>query len=243
MSSSPAMLEQCEILDWQSLCKMFAQLLREAPEHTDLPARALRDKGRAGELPAEAIPVLVTCLMGSEHPLVIADLAKALASFGRHGAMGSAILIEKLKGFIISDDPEFWALDGCLYALGYMGGEAALPYIEEQIEAFTEARAAYESSRPEINLDDYDDADELDDGYVYEVVKRSTGTWVTRVGDLYKGDMPAGERDATFAETLATVRDMLEKEDAGTWSSRLGEFTAEESKPAKKLPAWLASVS
>lgn len=241
--TTPPMLEQCQELDWESLCRLFAQLLREAPEHTDLPARVLRDQARAGELPPEAIPVLVTCLMGAEQPTIIVEVAKALAAFGRRAEMGSSLLVEKLKGFIISDDPEFWALDGCLYALGYMGGEVAQAYVEELIEAFSTARSAYEEARPVLNMDEIEDADELDDNYVYEVVRRSTGTWVTRTGDLYKGEMPAGERDEIYAETLGTVRDMLDQEDAGEWTGKRSEHTLEEQKPAKKLPAWRAMMS
>lgn len=117
--------EKCAKLDWPGLCHLYAQLLREAPQHLDLPARALREKARAGDVPVDAMPALTACIAGTDNSLVIVELAKACAALGRKAGMASPVLIEKMRSFLIGDDPEFWAFDGCLHALSHIGGDEA----------------------------------------------------------------------------------------------------------------------
>lgn len=126
-------VEKCDQLDWQGVCHLYAKLVKEAPKHLDIPARALRNKARAGALPVEAIPAVMACITATEDPVVIGDLAKTCAALGRQAGMASTVLLQKMNDFIINDDAEFWAYDGCLHALGHLGGDL------EEIEAYLKA--------------------------------------------------------------------------------------------------------
>ncbi|MFH1810331.1 MAG: HEAT repeat domain-containing protein [Pseudomonadota bacterium] len=144
---------QCMALSWRDLLWLFGDLLQDAPEHTIIPALALREKARAGELPEEVIPLLVACLIDSEAPGTIDHLAKALAAFGRQAQIATPYLIDKLRTLHVTDDESFWTLDGCLHALGYLGGEGATSFLEElanlQPCPVTRAGAVYQGEIPE----------------------------------------------------------------------------------------------
>ena len=129
--SEARLLAQCESLDWQSLLRVFAQFMRDVPEQLDLPAKAIRNKARAGELPEDVIPLLTTSLMTTKNTTVIVELAKALAAFGRKAQVAAPILADKLRAMVVSDDADFWAFDGSLYAIAYLGGEHADTYLKE----------------------------------------------------------------------------------------------------------------
>lgn len=112
--------ETLDGLDWQELLAVSSKLLAEESPFLSIPLRKLRDKARQGEVPTEALPVMVTCLMGTDDPQAIAELAKGLAAFGRAANIGAAVLAIKLEHMTVLDDADFWAFDGALNALGYI---------------------------------------------------------------------------------------------------------------------------
>jgi len=132
--SNDRFLSECLSLDWRALFQLFANLLREDTKQLDLPARALREKARAGEMPEEAIPTLSACLMAAEDHQVIADLAKALAAFGRAANVAAPVLQEKIQEMMILDDVSFWAFDGCMHAMGYIGSSEQKEFIDDIFE-------------------------------------------------------------------------------------------------------------
>lgn len=147
----PSLLERCRELHWQDLLRLFAKLLREAPDHTVFPARLLRERARTGSLPVEAIPALMACLAGAEQNTVIVELAKTLAAFGTEAEECAPILLEKIDAMIVSDDADFWAFDGCLHALGYLGNQDDLVFLDELESRAPVIRAGnlYKGSIPE----------------------------------------------------------------------------------------------
>jgi len=118
-------------LDWRELVHVYVELGKESTTDTFLPAWALREKARQGELPEEAIPLIVACLALAADHVTITHLAKALAVFGRRAGLASSLIIEKLRGMHVDDDTSFWSLDGCLHALGHLGGEVVGEFLDE----------------------------------------------------------------------------------------------------------------
>ena len=104
---------------------LFGELIESYPSGAHVPARALRNHGRAGALEERHLAPLVTCLAMSQDPSSIVDLAKALASYGRAGQVGAAFVVRHLDELNIVDDETFWTFDSLLYVLGYLGGDEA----------------------------------------------------------------------------------------------------------------------
>lgn len=141
-----ALLDRCLALEWRPLLALYAELQADSPEHTTIPARALRQKARAGELPEEVIPLLTACLVDAEPPGAIADLAKALAAFGRRAELAVPFLMDKMRYLQILDDESFWAFDGCLHAMGFIGE----PQNETLLDELAGIRPAPMSKKPPV---------------------------------------------------------------------------------------------
>jgi hypothetical protein len=109
----------------------YLELVDSEPEKADVAALALREQGRQGRLGAEHLPALISCLDAAPNALVLGHLAKALATFGRRAGSATEALVEKMRDLVITDDVEYWSFDGCVWALGYLGGDAAASFIEE----------------------------------------------------------------------------------------------------------------
>lgn len=176
--------EHCQALGWQDLLRLYARLLREAPEHLDLASRSIRNKARAGEFPDESIPAISACLMSAENNSVIVELAKALAAFGSKAEVAAPVLIHKMQEMVISDDADFWAFDGCLHALGYIGSESDLEVIDEFEEKppVTRAGDLYKgvmSEEDRINLFDVSI-----DTVTERLEAEDAGAWTGRVTEM-----------------------------------------------------------
>jgi hypothetical protein len=146
---------QCMALSWRDLLWLYGDLARDTPEHAIVPALALREKARAGELPDEVIPLLVACLIDTDAHGTVAHLAKALAAFGRRAQIASPYLVDKVRVLHVTDDESFWSLDGCLHALGYLGGAGVSELLDElttrQPCPVTRAGAVYQGQIPETD--------------------------------------------------------------------------------------------
>jgi hypothetical protein len=75
----------------------------------------------------------------------VVHLAKALAAFGRAGGAGAGVLGAKIKELTVTDDTEYWILDGCVWAVGYLGGLDAAKVITD-LEMETPSRAVRSQS-------------------------------------------------------------------------------------------------
>jgi hypothetical protein len=128
---SEALADKCLALPWKACLKLYSELLAESPRDCAFPAFALREKARSGELPDEAIGVLVVALVDAPNNPTITHLAKALAAFGRKAQSASPYLIEKIQTMPVTHDIAFWNYDGCLHALSYLGGKAAGAFFDE----------------------------------------------------------------------------------------------------------------
>ena len=109
--------------------QLFLNLSENAPDKAHFPALALRELARGGQLGDDAIPLLVACLHCAPDRASVIHLAKALAAFGRRAQAGVEPLLAQLGELEVDDDIAFWVFDGCLWALGYLGGEVAQDYV------------------------------------------------------------------------------------------------------------------
>ncbi|TNE45780.1 MAG: hypothetical protein EP343_25560 [Deltaproteobacteria bacterium] len=202
--SQTTLEEHCQALEWKDLLRLYARLLREAPEHLDLAARTLRNKARSGEVPEDAIPGLSACLMSAENNSVTVELAKALAAFGSKAEAAAPILVHKMQEMHIQDDVDFWAFDGCLHALGYIGSEEDLDALEEFGEKppVTRAGDLYKGNMPEehrLNL-----FDTSLDIVTERLEAEDAGTWTQR-----NTDYTSEQEDANNANVPAWRAGML----------------------------------
>lgn len=118
-------------LPFEALLALYAETQQSQPDATGTLARALRDQARAGKVSTDAIPVLVYLLVDAPNAEALSQLAKALASFGRQAALAEPHLVERLRTFTVISDPTFWAFDGALHALGYLGGDLTHGLLDE----------------------------------------------------------------------------------------------------------------
>ncbi len=126
-----ALLQKCIDADFKVNLMIIRELLTEAPEKVALPALALRHQARQGKLPEDIIPVLAHLAGGAPNWASFVHFTKALAAFGRQAADAAPHIIFRLQNLYVTDDQMFWVLDSALYALGYLGGEAAEKYLAE----------------------------------------------------------------------------------------------------------------
>lgn len=124
---------------------VYLSLLEKAPDKADVAALALREHGRAGRLEASHIQMLGAFVAGAPNPLCAGHLAKALAAMGREATEASEPLIAKMRPMMITDDVEYWSFDGCVWALGYLGGKLVAPFLDE-LERETPSRAVRSNS-------------------------------------------------------------------------------------------------
>jgi hypothetical protein len=130
MASPADVRNKVAALPWDAVLALYAEMLRAQPDATGMLARVLRDKARAGEVPVEAVPVLTVCLVDAPNPEALSQLAKALAAFGRDARVAAAPLRDRMVSLAVGSDEAFWALDGCIHALSYLGGPAALSGVD-----------------------------------------------------------------------------------------------------------------
>ncbi|HEY4221495.1 MAG TPA: hypothetical protein VGO62_09135 [Myxococcota bacterium] len=126
-----ALVDQVRGLPADRAFRVYTELLEKSAGHAQLAALALRDKARAGELKEDHLPVLEACLLTAPDSACVVHFAKALAAFGRKAQASAAILIEKTREIRVTDDVQYWILDGCLFALGFLGGPDVLGFVAE----------------------------------------------------------------------------------------------------------------
>ncbi len=114
---------------------LYADLIDTQPTAAHVPARVLREHGRAGRLTDDHIGPLLASLSSAPDGQCVMDLAKALATFGREAQAGVPFVVKLLENLNVVDDESFWTFDTLLYVLGYLGGadaRTALKKIEEE---------------------------------------------------------------------------------------------------------------
>lgn len=126
-----AYVDQVSRLPPAQAFRVYAELLAQSPAQAQIAALALRDKARAGELGDQVIPVLEACLKDAPDGACLVHFAKALAAFGRRAQSAAPALIAKIREIRVVDDAAYWVLDGCLFALGFLGGDDAFKFVAE----------------------------------------------------------------------------------------------------------------
>lgn len=129
----PALVERCRQMDNRQLLGLYAEFLGHEEEiHlTSLPALALRERARAGEVEDELVPLLTICLVDAPNLSTFTHLVKALAAFGRKAEMAGPYVVDRLRSLHVTNERRLWVFDSALHALGYLGGEAARTFVAE----------------------------------------------------------------------------------------------------------------
>ncbi len=132
VAEAPDLVARCRDLPAEALCALFVEGLQKKHDATcEVAARALRDKARAGALDDDTWPVLVACLVDAPTLRSALHVAKALAAFGRRAGPAAPYLIERIRAVLVTDDESFWALDGMLHALSYVGDGRNVTFTNE----------------------------------------------------------------------------------------------------------------
>ena len=108
---------------------VYVELAEDTPEKADVAALALREQGRLGRLTAEHVELLAGCIEMAPNSLCTGHLAKAVAALGRRATAAAETLIARMESMVVTDDVEYWSFDGCVWALGYLGGPEVGPYL------------------------------------------------------------------------------------------------------------------
>jgi hypothetical protein len=117
-------------LPLDDLFELYFVAATTMPDKADVPALALRQRGRAGELNDRHVELLKAALEASPNLLCAGHLAKAAAAIGRPAQPAAPALCACLQDAVISNDADYWSFDGAVCALGYLGGADARTMID-----------------------------------------------------------------------------------------------------------------
>ncbi len=203
----PDVLGSCAALPWRALLALYADLATDSPDHATWAAIALRNKARLGELPESVIPILALCLRDAAAPGAVVNLAKALAAFGREASIASPFLIERIRQLHVTDDELFWVLDGCLYALGFIGGKDAPAFLEElgrlPVSPAIRAGRVYQG---ELTVEDRTEMFKRALEKVGRMLASDPGCWRGRATKLASGSLPPREKRGVLDARGATAK-------------------------------------
>jgi len=118
-------LKELAALSADELCTLYLDLVDRAPQQAHVAALAVREKARAGGVEPAQVPLLEACLICAPDLSCVVHLAKALAALGREAQSAVPALVDRMQSIQVTDDTLYWILDGCTWALGYLGGDEA----------------------------------------------------------------------------------------------------------------------
>ncbi|MBI1949037.1 MAG: hypothetical protein HYS27_25335 [Deltaproteobacteria bacterium] len=115
----------------EEVFRLYLSLLQQDRDRAQVAALALRDQARAGLIEARMVPLLDACLYEAPDGPSVVHLGKALAAFGRKAASAAPTLADRIRELHVTNDTEYWILDGALWSLAYLGGDAARRLLDE----------------------------------------------------------------------------------------------------------------
>ncbi len=189
MAGDPAQLPAVQKIAALPVDEAFAayfDLVGSDPDIADIAALALREQGRGGKLLPEHARALGAAVDIAPNLLCVGHLGKALAALGRGGAPGVTALVKKLREAFIVNDVDYWSFDGCVWALGYLGGKEAEGLIDE-LDKEKPKRALRSSSVYQGRMTPADRARLFDKAIAAArelLAKADPGKWVAQKGTL-----------------------------------------------------------
>lgn len=175
----------------------YFDLCATDPDIADIAALALREQGRSGRLSAEHARVLGAAVDVAPNLLCVGHLGKALAALGRAGAPGVQPLVKRLREAFIVNDVDYWSFDGCVWALGYLGGADAAALIDE-LDKEKPKRALRSSSVYQGRMTPADRGRLFDKAIAAArelLAKADPGTWRAQKGQLQAAAPPAAAKN------------------------------------------------
>ncbi len=118
----------------EEVFRLYLSLVQQDRDRAQVAALALRELARGGRIEARLVPLLDACLYEAPDGPSLVHLAKALAAFGRKATSAAPTLADRVRELHVTNDTEYWILDGALWSLAYLGGDAARRVLDELIE-------------------------------------------------------------------------------------------------------------
>ncbi|OGQ10857.1 MAG: hypothetical protein A2138_06435 [Deltaproteobacteria bacterium RBG_16_71_12] len=118
----------------EEVFRLYLSLVQQDRDRAQVAALALRELARGGRIEARLVPLLDACLYEAPDGPSLVHLAKALAAFGRKAASAAPTLADRVRELHVTNDTEYWILDGALWSLAYLGGDAARRVLDELVE-------------------------------------------------------------------------------------------------------------
>jgi hypothetical protein len=115
----------------EDVFRLYLALVQQDRERAQMAALALRDQARAGRIEERLVPLLDACLFEAPDSACVVHLAKALAAFGRRAQSAAPTLADRVRELHVTNDTDYWILDGALWSLAYLGGDVARRVLDE----------------------------------------------------------------------------------------------------------------
>lgn len=115
----------------EDVFRLYLSLVQQDRDRAQVAALALREQARAGRIEARLVPLLDACLYEAPDGASVVHLAKALAAFGRKAHSAAPTLADRVRELHVTNDSEYWILDGALWSLAYLGGDTARHLLDE----------------------------------------------------------------------------------------------------------------
>lgn len=129
----------------EDVFRVYLSLVQQDRDRAQVAALALREQARGGRIEARLIPLLDACLYEAPDGPSVVHLAKALAAFGRKAQSAAPTLADRVRELHVTNDSDYWILDGALWSLAYLGGDAARRLLDE-LDAEVPSRAGRSQS-------------------------------------------------------------------------------------------------
>lgn len=129
----------------EDVFRLYMSLVQQDRDRAQVAALALREQARAGRIELRLVPLLDACLFEAPDGPSVVHLAKALAAFGRAAASAAPTLADRIRELHVTNDSDYWILDGAVWSLAYLGGDTARTLLDE-LEAEKPSRAARSQS-------------------------------------------------------------------------------------------------
>ncbi len=140
-----ALMQELTAQPAEDVFRLYLSLVQQDRDRAQFAALALRDLARAGRIEVRLVPLLDACLYEAPDGPSVVHLAKALAAFGRKAASAAPSLADRIRELHVTNDTDYWILDGALWSLAYLGGDAARHLLDE-LDAEQPSRAGRSQS-------------------------------------------------------------------------------------------------
>lgn len=126
-----ALIQELTAQPAEDVFRLYLSLVQQDRDRAQVAALALRELARAGRIELRLVPLLDACLYEAPDGPSVVHLGKALAAFGRRAASAAPTLADRIRDLHVTNDSDYWILDGALWSLAFLGGDSARRLLDE----------------------------------------------------------------------------------------------------------------